>query len=449
MQRVAIIGGGISGLSAGYYLKKLNPLISVDMFEGNKIGGWIQTTQKDGFVMENGPRSFRHSSKIIPLLDIINDVGIVDKVLCADTQSSQAQIRTKGQFIDLMPSGRMKMLKVLWSFPIYRRMILSNIFRKPKSEEVAGPDYDLSLKDFIENFFYFSKEEDKDFIINTLIDSFAQGIYSGDISKLSSRFCYPFSEIFKKKLKLQNDTKNSVNNIKSISEQVLKLLEQAKVKNSNCMNFIGGMAVLPNAIHNHLISQKNFKLISESVQSIELKNNKPLLNTESGSYEYDHVISTVPAKSLKKIIGDTIPEIGQICDKIPHNSLKNISLGFDNINIKGVGYLIPSKEQKFISGVLFDSCSFTYLRKTVTLMGHLTSPTDKMTKDFINVVECVEALPQYHVKHHLLVEEVKKLSPSWLSVSGQSFYLSGIPNCVIRSQDLISKLYHDKVLKNP
>jgi protoporphyrinogen oxidase len=66
-----------------------------------------------------------------------------------------------------------------------------------------------------------------------------------------------------------------------------------------------------------------------------------------------------------------------------------------------------------------------------------------------NVVECVEALPQYHVGHHLLVEEVEKLSPSWLSVSGQSFYLSGIPNCVIRSRDLISKLYHDKVLKNP
>lgn len=461
MQRVAIIGGGISGLSAGYYLKKFDPLISVHIFEGNKIGGWIQTTQKDGFIMENGPRSFRVSSKIIPLLNIINDAGIIDQVLCAETQGSQAQIRTKGQFIDIMPSGNMKILKVLWNFPIYRRMIFSNLFGKSKSKEIIGPDYDLSLRDFLEKFFHFSKEEDKDFIVNTLIDSFAQGIYSGDISKLSARFCYPFSVIFKKKLQIKVE-KNAYNNdIDNSTNNIIKLMSQANKKGSNCMNFVGGMTTLPNAIYRHLNRQENFKVISETVQSIEVKDNKPLLNTENGSYEYDHVISTVPAKSLKQIISGKIPEIGQICDKIPHNSLKNVSLGFENLNVKGVGYLIPSREQNAISGVLFDSCSFPYLRKTVSLMGPLTSPTEKMIEDFMthtgtkesivhtNVVECVEALPQYHVGHHLLVEEIEKLSPSWLSVSGQSFYLSGIPNCVIRSHDLISKLYRDKVLKNP
>ncbi|OMJ80831.1 hypothetical protein SteCoe_13584 [Stentor coeruleus] len=465
MQRVAIIGGGISGLSAGFYAKKFNPIINLHIYEGNKIGGWIQTTQKNGFITENGPRNFRFNSKVVPLLNIVNDIGIIDQVLCADTQDSQMQIRTKGEFIDVMPSGNMKVLKVLLNFPLYRRVIFSNLFsnlfRKSKEKEVITQEYDLSLKDFIEKFIYFSNEEDKDFIVNILTDSFVQGIYFGDISKLSARFCYPFSQIFKKSLQIKFENHSLMNDIETSSDDILDLVNQASQKNSNCMNFVGGMTVLPNAIYRHLNRQKNFKLIKETVQSIEIKDNKPLLNTESGSFEYDHVISTVPAKSLKKILGGKIPEIGQICDKIPHNSLKNVSLGFENLNVKGAGYIIPSREQNAISSVLFDSCSFPYLRNTVSLMGPLTSPTEKMIEDFIthtgtkeqiihtNVVECIEALPQYNVKHHLLIEEVQKLSPSWLSVSGQSFYLSGIQNCIIQSRDLVSKLFLDKVLKNP
>ena len=57
MRRVAIIGGGISGLATAYYLQKAG--ISSTMVERQShLGGVITTDVVDGCVIEGGPDSF-------------------------------------------------------------------------------------------------------------------------------------------------------------------------------------------------------------------------------------------------------------------------------------------------------------------------------------------------------------------------------------------------------
>ena len=67
MKHVCILGGGLSGLSLAYYLRKIAPLVSkgkqlrVTILEGsNRWGGWIHTFKQDGFVLEKGPRGLRY-----------------------------------------------------------------------------------------------------------------------------------------------------------------------------------------------------------------------------------------------------------------------------------------------------------------------------------------------------------------------------------------------------
>ena len=67
---VAVIGGGLTGLTTAYYLARRLPSSSrVTLYEGaDRLGGWIHTVKKttpDGGVVhfENGPRILRGLGK--------------------------------------------------------------------------------------------------------------------------------------------------------------------------------------------------------------------------------------------------------------------------------------------------------------------------------------------------------------------------------------------------
>ena len=57
MKKVIVIGAGISGLSAAYWLVRKG--FDVEIFEReNRVGGVIQTLREDGYLFEKGPNSF-------------------------------------------------------------------------------------------------------------------------------------------------------------------------------------------------------------------------------------------------------------------------------------------------------------------------------------------------------------------------------------------------------
>lgn len=58
---IAILGGGISGLSAAYRLAKSLPSCQITLIESsNRLGGWMQSHKHEGGVIfESGPRTMR------------------------------------------------------------------------------------------------------------------------------------------------------------------------------------------------------------------------------------------------------------------------------------------------------------------------------------------------------------------------------------------------------
>jgi oxygen-dependent protoporphyrinogen oxidase len=71
-ERIAILGGGIAGLSSAYYVSKEFPQAKITLFEaGKETGGWIksrkvevqgQDGQKGEVLFELGPRTLRNST---------------------------------------------------------------------------------------------------------------------------------------------------------------------------------------------------------------------------------------------------------------------------------------------------------------------------------------------------------------------------------------------------
>lgn len=448
MNKLGILGGGISGLSTAFYVLKQNPKANILLFEGNKIGGWIQTISNKEYQCEAGPRSFRISEKVVPMLSMSEEVGLSSKVVISETNVTDSRIFTGGGLTEIIPSGKYKLLKMLFFFPQYRRFILNNFVFKNKFEVKEGIE-DLSIRELMELVFKFSSDTEKSYIIDVMADAFVQGVYSGDISELSGRFCFPFSLVFEKNiLKTYVDVKKLV--IKDISLWVKETLDTAVKVKANAMNYEDGMASLPNALINYLQDFPGFTYIPETVEKLDYSDDSVSVKTSSSVYKLDHVISTIPSHQLSPLVQQSCPDLSSLCLKVPHNSLKTVSVGFEKLGLKGVGFLIPTKYQQGLNGVLYDSCSFTHLKPSISLMGSTNTPTEKMLEIFREITGCNEketwvqesvclnGLPQYLKGHLGLVDKVEKASPSWLTVSGQSFYLSGVPNCIIRAKKLVT-----------
>src|SRR5437764_14546514 len=73
----AVIGGGISGLSTAFLLRRKG--IDVTLFEASEhVGGNVQTLQKDGYTIEQGPNSLLKSPRLV---DLVRMLDLEDKVI--------------------------------------------------------------------------------------------------------------------------------------------------------------------------------------------------------------------------------------------------------------------------------------------------------------------------------------------------------------------------------
>src|SRR5258708_33407362 len=106
MKRVAVIGGGIAGLSAAWYLEKARrsgTALEWTLFEKSaRLGGVIQTERRDGYVLEAGPDSFL---TIKPdASQLCRELGIADQLIPSNDFQRKTYILVKGRLVPI-PDG--------------------------------------------------------------------------------------------------------------------------------------------------------------------------------------------------------------------------------------------------------------------------------------------------------------------------------------------------------
>jgi len=89
--KVAVLGGGISGLSLAYYLKKVVTGLNVTLIEKtNHAGGWIKTYKDEAVLFEQGPRGCRSGGTGFTTLELVEQLSLNSQLI---TSSSQAKTR--------------------------------------------------------------------------------------------------------------------------------------------------------------------------------------------------------------------------------------------------------------------------------------------------------------------------------------------------------------------
>jgi len=435
-KNILILGAGISGLSAAYYLKKKDPSCHVTILEKQqRAGGWIKSSDLNGFFFEMGPRIFK-VSKSQDLLQLIEEVGLSKEIILA-SGAKDRHILWNGKLEKLPQSAISFLLSPLTRNLVFP--ILTEWKKKPLSIS------DESIREFILR--RFGKD-----VLDRLIDPLTQGIYAADPSELSIRSCFGA-------LKNYEDKYGSVT--RGVWNEVIK-----KKKDPNVVLPKSSLFTLNGGVERLIITlQKQSSCAIEygqEVESLARNNGKFTVKTQDKEWIADSVFIALPVSQVPKILTHLLPDIAREVSEVPSACITSVLVGFkkDVLALKGFGYLVPTGENLPILGAVFDSKSFTEkqeTRITIMLKGSGYTPEEIETQvslslenhlkissspDLLHVHVSENAVPKFLVGHKekmaFIDRDVKRDYPG-LYLLGN--YLQGVSvsDCIKRSRNQVEE----------
>jgi protoporphyrinogen oxidase len=303
-----ILGGGISGLSAAWFLHKREPETQITLLEKeSRLGGWIETKSVGEFCFERGPRTLaRGRSK--ELLRLIEELGLSSEVVSSSPSAAR-------RF--LLKKGRLRSFSSFW--PQLAWAGVREVFKK------RGGLSDESIYDFAARRF-------GEKVARGFFDPLTLGIYAGDIHRLSIRSCFrPFWEWEQKE------------------GSVIRGMLKKKKSEPGLFTLRGGLE--------RLIQELKKQLPIRIVTDCHVQSLGSEIVTSQGKFLADRVISALPA--------DEISRLTQIGLEVPYRSIWVVHLGFSQklLKQKGFGYLVPTEEGEPLLGMVWDSEIFHLERR--------------------------------------------------------------------------------------
>ena len=333
-KQVAVIGGGISGLTAAYRLKKAG--VDVVLFEGSAaVGGNIKTENRDGFLFENGPNSTLAS---VELLDLLADLRITDQIAQPSSNAKKRYI-LKDEELVALPSGALDLLKGNFFSGKATLRLLKEPFvgtKSPDGESVSA---------------FFERRLGKE-IVDYAVDPFISGIYAGDPQKLSIRSA--FARLYEMERDHGSLLKGGLFGKK---DKAKKPLPKGTPRN---VTFKRGMQTMTDALYADL---KDNIHLNTSVDSIERDGTGAYTVRASGANEsFDVVVISTPAHAAGGLIEWLDPELAVELSGIYYPPVSIVFTGFlrDQVRAEcsGFGFLVPGGEKRRILGSLWTSSVF-------------------------------------------------------------------------------------------
>src|SRR6266851_1344691 len=174
MKRIAIVGGGISGLAAAFALEEHRragtPLEYVLYESSPRLGGVLRTEHVEGCVIEAGPDSFLTEKSWAA--DLCRTLGLGDQLMSSNDADRKTYILVHGRLV-LIPDGLMfmvptKLLPTIRSplFSVKTKLLMAREWFHP----ARAADSDESVASLVER--HYGRE-----LVDRLADPLLSGIY--------------------------------------------------------------------------------------------------------------------------------------------------------------------------------------------------------------------------------------------------------------------------------
>jgi oxygen-dependent protoporphyrinogen oxidase len=448
VRSVAIIGGGISGLSTAYHLAKAG--ISSTLIERRpRLGGVIQTDTVEGCVIEAGPDSFLSAKPWA--MELIDELGMGSEVIGSNDHLRVTYVRKRGRLLPL-PDGLMLMvptriLPMVWTgllgWPTKIRMGLECLRRPSRTASE-----DRSVAEFIRDHY---GQEAVDYLAEPLL----AGVYGGDPEQLSVASVLPLFAGLEEKCG-------------SLTRGVLAERRRAVRRGKTAPLFQtlrAGLGSLVDALQ--LAASSRMQVVEDSAVAVEQREGGFTIRLGGGSIEASAVVLACQAYEAGALVRRLDAQLAGQLDAVPYNSSITVALGYDKATfdgaLNGFGFLIPRKERRRLVACTWVGTKFScrvpndkvllrcflsgeaeadeelvgQIREELReIMGVMAKPV------FARISRWPRSMAQYTVGHRKRVEaiEARLRAIPGLYVAGNAYHGIGVPDCARMGKQAAEKV---------
>lgn len=351
MKSVAIIGAGITGLTAAFYLKRKGVPITVYEASG-RVGGVIQSLCKDGYIAEFGPNTILETSPKIGQL--VRDAGLQSQRLDPDPKA-EARYVVRYKRPIAMPSSPLGFFTTNLFTAKAKLAVLREPFITPRRDGVEESIAQFVVRRFNQEF------------LDHAIDALVAGIYAGDPYKLSVTHAFP-------KLKALEDNYGSMIKGQIFGARERKKRGEVAKDRAPKFSFDKGLQVLPETLAEGLGEAVQFNTSVEAITetaegwTITLRQNGVESQAEHSAVVYAGTAFRLAALKIESRQSISLAP----CSEIRYPPVASVVLGFRREDVthpcEGFGMLIPKVEGFKILGTIFSSSLFPNRAPS----GHLT-----------------------------------------------------------------------------
>lgn len=464
-QRIAVIGGGLAGLTAALRLidlaRQTGRSIDVTVLEAaDRLGGAIETVRTRGYLVERGADSFLTKPPIVKLCERL---GLSSDLLPTDPRFRGALVLRKGRPVRVPEGFGLMAPAKLW--PIVKTPVLST---SGKLRLLAERFVPRRTEPADESLGAFARRRLGDEVFERLVQPLVAGIYTADPEKLSLAATLPrFLEMERSYGSLIRAMRHSPQDANS---------EASGARYGLFAGLRGGMEQLFAALRREVQTAASIQLGSHVVEvrrargqwCIELDGNGTQPRT------FDAVILALPAYASADLLSRTAGGLVSLLRLIPYASSAVVVTGYRRKDVThpldAFGLVIPAIEKRDVLAVSFASRKFpnrapndrVLLRTFVggaTRPEMLTRSDDELIAivrkelgsllsvsglpDLTLVTRYEDAMPQYHVGHLNLIAEIEAAvsrHPA-LELTGSAYRGVGIPDVVADAERAATRIF--------
>lgn len=479
---IAIIGGGITGLTAAYRLIAQGH--SVRLFEASsRLGGNIRSTREGDWLIEAGPNSLQATPAVSAFL---KELGLTP--LAAAPAAKNRYIVRDGR-PQAAPGSPPAFLKSSLFSAGAKFRLLAEFLKRPRNRQRTAnggagySDEDLSLAAFAEE--HFGRE-----LVDYALSPFVSGVYAGDPNKLSARLAFPMlweaerthgslirAQIASARAKRARGEPAGPPPIVSFAEGLEDLpralaarLPAGSIQLNTRVTAVRSVAVSATATATVTEPAPAASIKSETVWEVAYASSSP---DEAGvaTERFRSVILALPATALSALsINNTRPL--SALSEIEYPPVSALFLGYRRDQVAhpldGFGMLVPAIEKRSILGVLFNSTLFPrrapdgHVALTVMTGGALAPELAKLDDAELLARVRVDleqllgvrgeptlmrravwprAIPQYNLGYGRFLDEISatEAAHSGLFIGGHVRNGISLPNCLTAGEKLAAR----------
>ena len=413
MKKIAIIGGGIAGLTAAFELRDSDYEITI--FEPKRLGGKVFTEKRDGLLIEHGPDAISGTHPVTE--EIIKELGLQDQVIQPFRSHFTYVIKRTCHQIPLntlrpYPGS----LRSIWSLPFisFRGKVSASLRPIITSRK---PGKDQSLEEFL------SKRYGSELGIKLLAPLYS-GIYGGQPNEISA--------------------------------SVLPKHRNILLKKAPFITFKDGMQTLVDALIKNV---KHCKVIKEKVISIVPEIRRLTVSTENYKESFNKVIIAVPSKEVTSILDDVNLEASYYLKKLKYGTSSVFTMVSKSGELSHLGTgAIYSERSDGITGLTISSIKWqgrTENNEILIRVFATGNPTVKNVKQKLRKVDPINSyhhlctdtwntVPIYTIDRKYNVSKAREfLEKSNIYLVGSGYDGAGIPDTIASAKRIVEDILDD------